>query len=62
MRAFFELVPCKMSIAEGLHDGFFYHRGGTHKAGLWARTVVHSASLRRSNPAPGKKHYVTPHT
>lgn len=48
-----------MSIAERLHDGFFYlsHRGGTHKAGLWARTVVH-----RSNPAPGKKHYVTPHT
>lgn len=59
MRAFFELVPCKMSIAERLHNGFFYlsHRGGTHKAGLWARTVVH-----RSNPAPGKKHYVTPHT
>lgn len=23
MRAFFELVPHKMSIAEGLHDGFF---------------------------------------
>lgn len=58
MRAFFELVPCKMSIAERLHDVFLFlpqpQRGNTQ-----SRAVGQDC---RSNPAPGKKHYVTPHT
>lgn len=33
--------------------------GRNTKAEQWARPVVHSATLGKSNPAPGKKRYVT---
>lgn len=65
---FLETMPHMMTIPEGLWLNcwhwsicFFLPRPQSRrntKAEEWARPVVHSATLGKSNPAPGKKLYV----